>query len=46
MMGIIYFENGVQKCIEKYDPLPDYDREERRSKKYYRRSEGLPRGWW
>ena len=45
-MSIIYFENGVQKCIEKYDPLPDYDREERRSKKYYRRSEGLPRGWW
>ena len=45
-MGIIYFENGVQKYIEKYDPLPDYDREEHCSKKYYRRPEGLPRGWW
>lgn len=44
-MGIIYFENGVQKYIEKYDPLPDYDREKRRVRKY-RRPEGLPRGWW
>ena len=46
MMSITYFENGKPRYIEHYDPLPDYDREERRAKKYYKRPEDLPRGWW
>lgn len=44
-MGVIYFENGKETYIEKYDPLPNYDRDEHHARKY-RRIEGLPRGWW
>ena len=44
-MGFYYIVNGKATYIEKYDPLPDYDREERRARQY-RRPEGLPRGWW
>lgn len=46
MMGFTYFENGVARYIEHYNPLPDDEREYRRAKKYYRRPEGPPRGWW
>ena len=45
MMGFIYYENGVAKYIDHYDPLPDEEKGYHRAKKY-RGPEGLPRGWW
>lgn len=50
-MALYYFENGKMTYIEKYDPLPDYDRLRRncdKSRKKYRQrmSESYPRGWW
>lgn len=44
-MGFYFFENGVRKYIDHYDPLPGEERENRRDRKY-RRPESLPRGWW
>ena len=43
-MALYYFENGRMTYIEKYDPLPDYDRPRRKYRQ--RMSESYPRGWW
>ena len=44
-MVLYYFENGRMREIDHYDPLPDYDREERRMKMYRRRSEHFHERW-
>lgn len=44
-MGFHYFVNGVGRYIERYDPLPDYDREERRRKRY-RKPDNFHERWW
>ncbi len=44
-MGIHYFENGVERYIDRYDPLPD-DKKERRRVRKYRKESNLPHGWW
>ena len=43
-MGFTYFENGVSRYIDHYDPLPDNEIRYRNHRP--RRSESLPRGWW
>ena len=43
-MGFVFFQNGVSRYIDHYDPLPDYDRPRRTYRN--RMPESYPRGWW
>ena len=44
MMGFYYYENGVERYVDRYDPFPDNDVPRRRRRS--RHHESLPAGWW
>ena len=42
-MGFIYFENGVSRYVDHYDPLPD---DKKTDRKYPpKKPKTYPRGW-